>query len=30
MYCLSKLHDDNNDNIVFKYTGNKVFVSSMQ
>ena len=30
MYCLSKLHDDNNGNIVFKYTGNQVFVSSMQ
>ena len=28
MYCLSKLHD-NDDNIVFKYTGNQVFVSSM-
>lgn len=30
MYCLSKLHDDNNVSIMFKYTGNQVFVSGMQ
>ena len=29
MYCLSKLHDGD-DNIVFKCTNNQVFVSSMQ